>query len=346
MKRHKTHAALLGAALALLVAQHAGAATPDAWITTKAKMALLTTADVPGTAINVDTVNGQVTLHGTVASADEKTKAETTVRDIDGVTGVRNLLQVVAEPRQDKVASSDAEIQKSVERQLSERPALSDVSVQSVNNGVVLLAGDVKTLGAHLQAVKVTAAVPGVRRVSSEIKSPNQLGDDEIYSDRPTQAGDAPKGVGDRASDMLITSDVKMRLLADDRTPGMAVNVDANDGTVTLFGMVDSAAAKTAAEEDARKVSGVTRVVNDLQVVAASKQTAVKENDKDIRAGVEAALAKRDDLRDANIDVEVSNGVARLSGTVPSQSTRLAAAVVTRTTTGVRAVKDELRVSQ
>ena len=58
MNSPKTTAALLGAALALLVAQHVAAATPDAWITTKAKMALLTTADVPGTAINVDTVNG------------------------------------------------------------------------------------------------------------------------------------------------------------------------------------------------------------------------------------------------------------------------------------------------
>jgi len=342
----KKSAVLLGAVLALLVAQHAGAATPDAWITTKAKLALLTTADVPGTAINVDTVNGQITLHGTVASADEKTKAESTVRNIDGVTGVRNLLQVVAKPRQDRVADSDADIQKNVERRLSERPALSDVSVQSVNNGVVLLSGDVKTLGAHLEAVKVAAGVPGVHRVSSEIKSPSQLGDQEIYVDRPAQAGDAPKGVGTRASDMLITSDIKMRLIADDRTPGMAVNVDTNDGVVTLFGMVESQAAKTAAEEDARKVSGVERVVNDLQVVAASKQTAVKENDKDVKANVEAALAKRDDLRQASIGVDVSNGVARLTGTVPSQSTRLAAAVVARTTQGVRAVHDELRVAQ
>jgi hyperosmotically inducible protein len=346
MNSPKTTAALLGAALALLVAQHVAAATPDAWITTKAKMALLTTADVPGTAINVDTVNGQVTLHGTVATPDEKTKAEATVRDIDGVTGVRNLLQVVAKPRQEKVSASDAEITMSVKNRLAERPALSDVSVQSVNNGVVLLAGDVKTLGAHLEAVQVAAGVPGVRRVSSEIKSPNQLGDEEIYSDRPAQAGDAPKGIGARTSDMLITSDIKMRLLADERTPGMAVNVDTNDGVVTLFGMVESQGAKAAAEEDARKVSGVQRVVNDLQVVPESKQTAVKENDEDVKANVEAALAKRDDLRQANIDVEVSNGVARLTGTVPSQATRLAAAVVTRTAQGVRAVRDELRVSQ
>jgi osmotically-inducible protein OsmY len=39
-------------------------ATPtDAWLTTKVKLALLTTENVSGTAVSVDTINGQVTLH-------------------------------------------------------------------------------------------------------------------------------------------------------------------------------------------------------------------------------------------------------------------------------------------
>jgi len=63
----------------------------------------------------------------------------------------------------------------------------------------------------------------------------------------------------------------------------------------------------------------------------------VEETDEQVKAQVKAALAKRDDLRDANIDVDVSAGVARLTGTVPSQSTRLTAAVVTRTTDGAMA---------
>ena len=58
------------------LAAPAGAATPDAWITTKTKLALLTTEGVSGTAIHVDTVLGRVTLHGKVRSAEEKAKAE------------------------------------------------------------------------------------------------------------------------------------------------------------------------------------------------------------------------------------------------------------------------------
>jgi len=49
---------------------------PDAWITTKVKMALLVAEDVSPTAVRVDTTDGKVTLYGTVSSADEKARAE------------------------------------------------------------------------------------------------------------------------------------------------------------------------------------------------------------------------------------------------------------------------------
>jgi hypothetical protein len=56
---------LLVVILSVALATAAGAATtPDTWITTKTKLALLTTEGVSGTAIKVDTVLGRVTLHG------------------------------------------------------------------------------------------------------------------------------------------------------------------------------------------------------------------------------------------------------------------------------------------
>jgi osmotically-inducible protein OsmY len=286
-----------------------------------------------------------VTLHGKVASQAEKAKAESLVRDIDGVTGVRNLLQIVPESQQTRVTASDKEIKTNVEERLDAHAALQDVSVQSVNDGVVLLGGDVKGLGSHLWAIQVASRVPGVRRVASEIESPDQIGDDEIYSERALAPPAPGKGLAASASDLLTTSAVKMRLLADDRTPGLGINVDTNGDVVTLFGIVNSTGAKAAAQEDALKVTGVERVDNDLQVVPASKEAAVKAKDEDVEAHVEAAISKRDDLRDADIDVEVSNGVARLTGTVPSQTQRLTAAVAARTAAGVRAVRDDLQVS-
>jgi len=193
-----------GVALALVLGTHAVAAQPDAWITTKAKLALLTTDGVSATDVNVDTVDGKVTLHGKVASAAEKSTAENAVKKIEGVAEVRNLLQVVSDRREPAVTASDDELKTRVEKELKADARLKDVSVQSVNAGVVLLAGQVETLTAHLSAVSKAADVPGVRRVASEIKSPDKLGDAEIYRDRPAETADS--GIGAGARDMWITS--------------------------------------------------------------------------------------------------------------------------------------------
>jgi osmotically-inducible protein OsmY len=193
-------AVVLGAALAA----PAWAATPDAWITTKIKLALLTTAGVSGTAIKVDTVGSRVTLYGKVHSAAEKAKAETIARNVAGVQGVRNLLQVVAPQNEKAMQVSDDELKQRVEQALQADPSLksSNIAVQSVNQGVVLLSGTAKTLSAHLRAVEVAAAVPGVRRVASEIQSPDTLADEEIWrGPRPHQAREG-YGVWDTANDM------------------------------------------------------------------------------------------------------------------------------------------------
>ena len=272
----------LGAALVAPV----GAATPDAWITTKAKLALLTTEGVSGTAIHVDTVLGRVTLHGKVRSAEEKAQAESVAQKIEGVQGVRNLLQVVAPQHVKAVQVADDALKARIEKALQADPSLQDsrISVQSVNKGVVLLTGTAKTLSAHLRAVEVVAGMPGVQRVASEVQSPDTLADAEIWR-KPTSQPSTSKGygVGEAASDMWITSATKMRLLADPRTPALDINVDTRAGIVTLFGIVPTQDAKAAAADDARKVSGVTRVVNELQVVASAKQAAVKVRDEELR---------------------------------------------------------------
>jgi hyperosmotically inducible protein len=174
---------LLAGVLGLMLVVPAGAVTSDAWITTKTKLALLTTESVSGTAIKVDTVLGRVTLHGKVHSAEEKTKAETVAQKIDGVKSVHNLLQVVA-PRHEKAMQvSDDALKARIEKALQADPALksSHVSVQSVNQGVVLLGGTAKTLSAHLRAIEVVAIMPGVQRIASEVQSPETLADAEIW---------------------------------------------------------------------------------------------------------------------------------------------------------------------
>jgi hyperosmotically inducible protein len=336
---------VLAVVVSVALAAPVGAATPDAWITTKTKLSLLTTEGVSGTAIHVDTILGKVTLHGKVRTAEEKAKAESIAKKIDGVLEVRNLLQVVTPQREKTIQLSDDDLKLRVEKELQGDSSLkeSSISVKSVNKGVVLLAGTAKTLSAHLRAVETLAWVPGEERVASEIKSPDTLADAEIWRE-PTARGESSNdsGIRSTASDIWITSATKMRLLTDSRTPALNINVETHAGVVTLFGIVPTHDAKSAAEADARKVSGVKRVVNELQVVASTKQAEVKARDEDIESEVKKALEKSD-FRD--ISVEVKNGVVRLKGTVPTGSRRLDAAVLTRSVNGVRAVKDDLRLA-
>ena len=66
----------------------------DSWLWFKTRAAFATTSDLRESTINVDVVNDVVTLKGTVASAAEKTKAETVAKGIEGVTSVKNELKV------------------------------------------------------------------------------------------------------------------------------------------------------------------------------------------------------------------------------------------------------------
>jgi len=167
-----TRAALL-AGLVLGLAGPALAVGGDTWITTKAKISLLTADGVRARDVNVDTVDGNVTIHGKVRTEAEKAKAESVVKEIDGVKTVRNLLQVVPESRRDSVKAADHEIKSKVEAAIKEDASLKgeEIKVASVNKGVVLLSGKATNLDHKLRAIECAAKVDGVERVATEIKT-------------------------------------------------------------------------------------------------------------------------------------------------------------------------------
>jgi osmotically-inducible protein OsmY len=289
------------AVISLATAVHAKSQAPDAWLTTKAKIAVLSSVGTSGTSIHVDTVNGRVTLHGTVRDPSEKRAAEEAARKIDGVTEVRNLIQVVPAKAEKRVAASDDQIRDKVKDALKRDSALENASiqVQSVNNGTVLLAGKADNLQEHLRALQDARSIAGVKKVASEIETPDAKADEAVwrsYADETKSAtqstkdsvksvaesakdktesalGSAASGVKsasktvkETTTDAYITSATKARLIADKDTPGMDINVDTDNGVVTLFGTVPSRTAKQKAEQEASKVAGVRKVVNKLDV--------------------------------------------------------------------------------
>ena len=170
MKRMTLGAALVGS-IVVAGAVTASADVNDAWITTKAKIALLTMDGFSVSGANIDTTHGNVTMHGKVATTEDRTRAEQTVRKLDGVKNVKNLLQVVPSDEKELVAAADSDVKERVEASLKTDSTLEAVKVASVNKGVVLLSGKTDDLTQKLRAIENAYSVNGVRRVASDIQS-------------------------------------------------------------------------------------------------------------------------------------------------------------------------------
>jgi len=85
----------------------AGEVLDDTVITSAIKAELLADSDVSGLDIDVDTMEGEVTLSGTVNSEMESVEAEAIAKSVDGVVSVTNNLVVDETPEEDKDDASD-----------------------------------------------------------------------------------------------------------------------------------------------------------------------------------------------------------------------------------------------
>lgn len=145
-------AGMLGAALAA----SAGAATPDAWITTKTTLAPLTTEGLSGTAIKVDTWTRAVRLFGIMPPQQARAAAA----DAHGMSGVQCV--------ENEGEVGDEELEYAV-RQAFDTPNFKDIIVE-VRNGVVRLTGTVPSWAWRLEAVAAARTIPGVRAVEDDLR--------------------------------------------------------------------------------------------------------------------------------------------------------------------------------
>ncbi|HEX4622553.1 MAG TPA: BON domain-containing protein, partial [Myxococcaceae bacterium] len=287
--------------------------------------------------------------------------------------GVRDLLQVVPVKDEAVIANEDKEIRDSVKVVLSHNSALddSDISVKSVDRGVVLLEGTADSLTDYLFAVEEVSGVPGVRRVSTEVKSTDLLAEPKLAIAEPKTAHveigrvrisrvgppAPPGGVSSvarpatppapepsRVQDTWASIATRMRLLADKDVPALDVGVEVRHGSATLFGIVPDQRAKDAATRDALAVDSVTYVSNELQVVPRKIKKAVQVGDRALTSSIRTELARVPEL--ASVSVSVNNAVVHLSGSVPSVWERVHAATVARSVSGVRSVDDDLQVER
>ena len=159
-------------------------------------------------------------------------------------------------------------------------------------------------------------------------------------------------------SDAGITTAVKSKFAADDTVKAYRIDVDTKDKIVTLKGEVDTAAAKDRAVELARATEGVRDVVDVLVLAPAPAPTSgvgeqVKDAARDAErlvgdAGITAAV-KTKMLADTtvgglSINVDTKDGVVVLEGNVASAVEKRRAVEIARETTGVKSVKDQLKI--
>jgi len=74
------------------------------------------------------------------------------------------------------------------------------------------------------------------------------------------------KTAGQNVDDASLTASVKSTLVADKAANLTRIDVDTNNGVVSLNGVVESAQQKARAEELARRVDGVRGINNNLQI--------------------------------------------------------------------------------
>lgn len=116
------------------------------------------------------------------------------------------------------------------------------------------------------------------------------------------------------------------------------VKVKANDGIVTLTGMVQDKDEKTLAADTVENLPGVTAVKNEIVI----KPTHPEHSDGWMAFKIRSRLLMRGNVSAANTTVSVNEGVVTLRGTVENMAQKELTEVYAREITGVKSVKNDL----
>ena len=152
------------------------------------------------------------------------------------------------------------------------------------------------------------------------------------------------------ANDAWINGKVEATLLFNGQLNTFDINTDVNDGKVILTGKVGSEVDKRLATELAESIEGVDEVDNRLSVVTPQDyegnwDTFTQDmKDAKIATVIKTRLLLESELSGTDINVDVSQGVVKLAGTVRNPSERELAVAIAKNTADVSDVKSELSV--
>jgi osmotically-inducible protein OsmY len=230
-------------------------------------------------------------------------------------------INIVALRSTEEVAmKSDAELRRDVMEELAWEPALDAEHLGVIcRDGVVTLSGHVDSYAAKTAAERAARRVKGVRAIAMEI-------DVHLPSDKKT------------ADDEIAGRAVKI-LQWDTMLPADRIQVEVEDGVVTLTGTVGWGYQREEAERDIRKLTGVRGVVNGLRVEPPVRAGEVHQR-------ILNAMRRSAEVNADHIRVTASDGRVILSGKVNSWVEREAAERTAWSAPGVISVQDDITIGR
>lgn len=248
--------------------------------------------------IGVEVNEGVVTLTGEVESWAEKRLALEVVK---GVAGVRDVIADI--DVEYATERPDEEIRGEVVRRLELDPILYDDSlIVEVDGGAVELHGVVWSLGEKVRAMRLSR-IAGVESVDG----------DDLHVKWRDHSRFMRADTVDWKSDEEIRAAVGDALMHDPRVFSFDIDVEVEEGEVTLSGVVDNLKAKRAAARDAENTIGVGEVVNGIKV-----RPTVRPGNTALAEKVEEALSRDAIVERHDITVAARNRKIYLYGYVDS----------------------------
>lgn len=124
----------------------------------------------------------------------------------------------------------------------------------------------------------------------------------------------AEKTTGQMVDDSLIQGEIKAKLVAEDITGGMGLNLETRKGVVQLGGFVDDTDKAGKMAELAATVDGVKKVDNQLHAKRGKRSTGRAIDDGIATTRVKTAIASADLGDGVTINIDTYNGVMLLTG--------------------------------
>jgi osmotically-inducible protein OsmY len=234
----------------LIISVPAHASKMDSSIESSAKKSYVFKTYLKDDDIKIQSMDGVVTLTGTVSEESHKSLARETVAGLPGVKSVDNRLEVKGERPAD---NSDAWLILKVKTVLLFHGSVSGIKTEvTAKDGIVTLKGEATSLAQKDLTTEYAKDVEGVKGVTNEMTV--------------AKTSKKTRTAGGKIDDASITALVKMTLFYHRSTSALNTSVTTKKGVVTLAGKAKNAAEKDLATKYAKDVSGVKEVKNQMTI--------------------------------------------------------------------------------